>query len=65
MTARYTCSYQQLFNCFGAPGIPNTYEAVLRKNGKQVKVRTFRWRRTAESQCLRWKELYGATIEVS
>lgn len=22
---RYTCTYRQLYNAFGAPGIPNTY----------------------------------------
>ncbi|SHY51752.1 Uncharacterised protein [Mycobacteroides abscessus subsp. abscessus] len=61
--AKYTCSYDQLFNVFGAPGIPNTYEAVLRKRGKIVDRRTFWWRRRAEAQCLQWKRLYGASIE--
>lgn len=61
--SKYFCDYQQLFNCFGAPGIPSTYEAVLYKNGKRVKTRTFHWRRNAERQCLRWVELYGAKME--
>lgn len=63
MSDVYTCNYRQLFNEFGAPGIPNTYEATLFKNGKRVKSRTYHWRRNAESQCLRWKQLHDATVE--
>jgi len=56
------CSYEQLFNCFGAAGIPNTYEATLWKSGKRVKSRTFHRRRSAENQCLRWIELHQAVF---
>lgn len=58
----YTCSYRQLFNVFGAPGIPNTYRATLRFNGKKVETRDFHWRFRAERQCLRWRDLYEAVI---
>jgi hypothetical protein len=58
----YTCSYRQLFNTFGAPGIPNTYRAVLSRNGNVVIQREFHWRRRAENQCERWVRLYGARM---
>lgn len=63
MTDVYTCTYRQLFDEVGAPVIPTTYEATLFKNGKRVKTRTNHWRRNAESQCLRWNQLHGATVE--
>ena len=59
----YTCSYRQLFNVFGAPGIPNEYLAELFCNGKRVESRKFWWRRKAENQCLRWVRMYGAVVE--
>ena len=34
-------------------------------NGKRVKTRTYHWRRKAESQCLRWRQLHSATVEAS
>ncbi len=56
----YTCSYRQLFNVFGAPGIPNEYEAVLFLNGEVLERRKFWFRRRAEQQLIRWKALYQA-----
>lgn len=56
----YEFSYGQLFNVFGAPGIPNTYEAVLYRDGQVVKRHTFWWLRKAERQCAIWVTLYGA-----
>lgn len=58
----YTCSYRQLFNMFGAPGIPNEYQAVLRKGTTVVERRKFWFRRRAEKQCVRWAHLYGAAV---
>ena len=58
----YSCSYRQLFNVFGAPGIPNEYQAELRRGGKVVERRKFWFRRRAEKQCLRWNDLYSAEI---
>ncbi|OZE35663.1 hypothetical protein CH259_16700 [Rhodococcus sp. 05-2254-4] len=58
--SEYTFSYSQLFNVFGAPGIPNTYEARLYRDGRCIKSRTFWWRSKAESQCMKWRALYGA-----
>ena len=54
----FTCG--QLFNVFGAPGIPNTYRATLYRNGVQVQRETFWWRYRAEKQCMRWRDMYGA-----
>ncbi|MBT2266434.1 hypothetical protein [Rhodococcus erythropolis] len=56
----YTFTCRQLFNVFGAPGIPNTYEACLYKDGKAIQWRQFHFRRKAERQCERWHSLYGA-----
>lgn len=61
--ADYTCSYRQLFNTFGAPGIPNTYRATLRLDGRKVTERDYHWRRRAENQCLRWVQMYNARME--
>lgn len=58
----YHCEYRQLFNVFGAPGIPNTYEAVLLRNGKVVERKTFWWVAKAKNQCREWREKYGAAI---
>lgn len=58
----YTCSYRQLFNVFGAPGIPNTYQATLTANGSVIERREFCFRVRAERQCLRWAQMYGARI---
>lgn len=59
----YTCSYRQTFNIFGAPGIPNTYWAVLNDpDGRLVERRRFCWRSKAERQCLRWVQMYGACM---
>lgn len=60
--SNYTCSYEQLFNVFGAPGIPNEYRATLKRDDKVIQRRTFWWRRKAENQCLRWIRLYGAKM---
>lgn len=61
MGDHYTCEYGQVLNIFGA-GIPNEYKATLRRNGKVIATRTFWWRRRAENQCLRWKQLYDAVM---
>lgn len=58
----YTCSYRQLFNEFGAPGIPNEYVAVLRRDGKVLARRKFWFRHRAENQLVRWRGLYGAEV---
>lgn len=58
--SEYTFDYGQLFNVFGAPGIPNTYEACLYRNGKLVLREIFHWRRKAEAQCMKWRQLYDA-----
>lgn len=58
--SEYTFKYKQLFNVFGAPGIPNTYEARLYRDGKLIESRTFHFRRRAERQCRTWRDLYGA-----
>lgn len=63
MSGEFTCSYRQLFNQFGAPGIPNTYLATLRRNNTIIQERQFHWRRKAENQCLRWVQLYGAEMQ--
>lgn len=60
--AAYTCGFEQLFNVFGAPGIPNEYQATLWRDGRAVQSRKFWWRRKAENQCLRWVRLYGAEM---
>lgn len=60
MSDPYTFRCRQLFNVFGAPGIPNTYRASLYLNGECVESRDFWWRRKAEKQCERWVKLYGA-----
>lgn len=57
---RYTFEYEQLFNVFGAPGIPNTYRATLYRNGKVYEERDFHFRVRAESQCMKWVALYQA-----
>lgn len=67
MNSEYSCSYRQVFNCFGAPGIPNEYVATLywrEKNGEWGRVihRRFWWRRRAEKQCLQWMSMYGARM---
>lgn len=54
----FTC--KQLFNEFGAPGIPNLYRATLYRDGKRVQHRDFWWWRKAERQCERWARMYGA-----
>lgn len=59
--AEYEFTCRQLFNEFGAPGIPNTYRATLYRNGKHVEHRDFWWRSRAERQCQRWVSLYGAS----
>lgn len=51
---------RQLFNVFGAPGIPNTYRASLYRDGKCIEGHDFWSRRRAERQCERWVSLYGA-----
>jgi len=56
----YEFDYRQLFNQFGAPGIPNEYEATLYRDGRVVHRRRFWWRVKAERQCERWVSLYGA-----
>lgn len=56
----YTFSYSQLFNVFGAPRIPNTYEACLYRDGRLIKRATFWWRHKAEAQCMKWRALYDA-----
>lgn len=56
--SEFTC--RQLFNVCGAPGIPNTYRATLYRNGKPFRSQDFWWRRRAEDQCVRWREMYGA-----
>ncbi|WP_236740388.1 hypothetical protein, partial [Mycobacteroides abscessus] len=48
----YACYYKQLFNVFGAPGIPNTYEAVLKRYGRVIHRETFWRRKSAEKQCI-------------
>lgn len=64
MTRRYTCTYQQIFNVFGAPGIPNEYQATLYRGAEVVEERTFWWRKKAENQCIRWRNLYDARIDL-
>ena len=60
MSDGYEFTCRQLFNIWGAPGIPNTYRASLYRNGRRIKHRDFwSWRR-AERQCMRWRALYGA-----
>lgn len=56
----FTFEWHQLFNIFGAPGIPNTYEATLYRNNRIYKVVTFHFRGKAERQCEKWVRLYGA-----
>lgn len=56
----YEFRCRQLFNVFGAPGIPNTYRASLYRDGKLVQSRDFWFWSKAERQCQRWVELYGA-----
>lgn len=56
----YTFTCRQLFNVFGAPGIPNTYRATLYRHDRRVQTRDFWWWRKAEAQCERWARLYGA-----
>jgi len=60
---KYTFTWEQLFNVFGAPGIPNTYRARLYRDGKLYESRDFWWRARAENQCARWAALYGAVPE--
>ncbi|WP_100458482.1 hypothetical protein [Mycobacteroides abscessus] len=60
--ADYACYYKQLFNVFGAPGIPNTYEAVLKRYGRVIHRETFWRRKSAEKQCIAWKRLYDAVV---
>lgn len=57
----YQFSCRQLFNQFGAPGIPNTYRATLFSDGRVIEKHDFWWRSKAEQQCFRWVVLYGAT----
>lgn len=47
---------------FGAPGIPNTYEAVLKRYGRVIHRETFWRRKSAEKQCIAWKRLYDAVV---
>ena len=56
----YTFTCRQVFNVFGAPGIPATYRATLYRNGEKVRHRDFWTMRRAEKQCARWASLYGA-----
>lgn len=58
MIYEFTC--EQLFNVFGASGVPNTYRATLFRDGEVVERRDFWWLRRAERQCERWVRLYGA-----
>jgi len=58
--SRWEFSCKQLFNVFGAPGIPNTYRATLFRDGKKYDHRDFCFRYRAEKQCKRWVDLYGA-----
>ena len=58
MTYTFTC--EQLFNVFGAPGIPNEYRVTLYKDGREVERHTFWFRRKAERQCLQWRRMYDA-----
>jgi hypothetical protein len=60
MPDRYEFPCGQLFNEFGAPGIPNTYRAVLYLDGKHINCRDFWFRARAERQCQRWARLYDA-----
>jgi hypothetical protein len=57
----WTFKMCQLFNEFGAPGIPNTYRATLYQDRLPVEERDFWFRSRAERQCKRWVDLYGAT----
>lgn len=59
--AEYEFTCEQLFNVFGAPGIPNTYRATLYRDGRRVDFRDFWWRHRAENQCVRWQAMYGAS----
>lgn len=59
--SHYEYEWGQLFNVFGAPGIPNTYRATLYRNGKVVEEHDFWWRSRAEKRCLLWQRLYNAT----
>jgi hypothetical protein len=59
-TSEYTFEYYQLFNCFGAPGIPNTYRCLLYRDGETVAVRDIGLEWRAIRQCRRWVDLYGA-----
>lgn len=54
----FTC--KQLFNVFGAPGIPNTYRATLYRGGREVEHRDFWFWSKAERQCERWRSLFDA-----
>ena len=63
MSKGYTCEWYQLFNVFGAPGIPNTYAAVLYDGEGYVRaVERFHWKKRAKAQCREWREDYGAKI---
>lgn len=46
---------------FDTEPLPAGHQVNLYKNGQRVKVRTFHWRRNAEAQCAKWRQLYGAT----
>lgn len=61
--SKYTFKWGQLFNVFGAPGIPNTYLATLYRNGKVYEERYFYFRGRAEKQCMKWIVMYGAVTE--
>lgn len=64
MSKHYTCEWYQLFNIFGAPGIPNTYRAVLYdEDGDVREVEHFHFKKRAKAQCREWRDDYGAVIE--
>ncbi|MBM4469877.1 hypothetical protein GS982_19975 [Rhodococcus hoagii] len=56
----YEFRCRQVFNVFGAPGIPNTYEACLYRDGRRIKRVTSWRRRKVEQQCIVWRDLYDA-----
>lgn len=57
----YTFACRQVFNVWGAPGIPSTFRATLYRDDRIVQRRDFSWSiHRAEKQCERWSRLYGA-----
>ena len=56
----YTFKCTQLFNTFGAPGVPAEFELKLYRDGRKVEKRTVlsRWR--AERIMRKWAKWYGA-----